>query len=113
MTLETAQRPVSAIPSPILRDVVEEHFNEAEYLFNRWTRALKSPSYRLSELERTLEDRLAAHFDALLVNGPQVPERILHPELENAGEPSRATVAALAELYARRSDGVHRLLKLS
>ncbi|MCC7157547.1 MAG: TIGR02270 family protein [Bryobacterales bacterium] len=86
--------------SMILWDVIEEHFNEAEFLFDQWERALQSPRYNLTELGATLERRLEAHLDGLLVGGPAVAERVLIPELANAEEPTRAIVAALVLLYA-------------
>ena len=51
----------------ILWDVIEEHLDEAEFLFERWDRALFQPSFNLDELAKTFEPRLFAHIDALLL----------------------------------------------
>ncbi len=88
----------------ILWDVVQEHFDEAEFLFGQWERALHSPKYNLTELGKTLERRLEAHIDGLVVGGPEVAARILHPELANAEEPARAKVAALALLLSEEAE---------
>ncbi|MCC7155136.1 MAG: TIGR02270 family protein [Bryobacterales bacterium] len=99
-----------AKPDLILWDVVEEHFEEAEFLFEQWEGALRSPKYNLTELGATLEQRLEAHLDALLVGGPSVAERVLDPELANADEPVRATVAALALLLNEEAESAGRVI---
>src|SRR6267142_1727129 len=103
-------------PDLILWDVVEEHFNEAEFLFEQWERALHSPKYNLTELGATLERRLAAHLDGLVVGGRPVAKRTLEPELENASEPNRTIVAALALLFMeeeKRESGDNRPVRFT
>jgi len=101
----------SSPPDLILWDVVEEHFNEAEFLFGQWNRALHSPLYNLAELGRTSEQRLEAHLDGLVVAGPEAADRVLFPELENADEPARATVAALALLFSQKEETTARVIE--
>lgn len=82
----------------ILWDVINEHLDEAEFLFERWNCALFSPGTDLNELARAFEPRLIAHLDALLVGGTEVAHQLLLPELYAAKDPTRVTVAALALL---------------
>jgi hypothetical protein len=82
----------------ILWDVIEEHLDEAEFLFERWNRALFQPAVDLNELAKTYEPRLFAHIDALLIGGIEVAQRMLLPELYAGKETFRVTVAALALL---------------
>lgn len=88
-----------AVSDSILWDVVEEHFDEAAFLFAHWQRALHSPKYSLKEL-REIERRLDAHLDGLVVGGHEVSRRRLEPALSNADEPEKAAAAALALLAA-------------
>jgi uncharacterized protein (TIGR02270 family) len=99
-------------PDLILWDVVQEHLEEAEFLLGQWEDALRSPKYSLIDLGATLEKRLEAHLDGLLLGGPEVAVRVLCPNLENADEPGKATVSALALLFDRQDETVIRLLDL-
>src|SRR2546422_765206 len=99
-------------PDLILWDVVEEHFNEAEFLFEQWDRALHSPKYNLTELGATLERRLAAHLDGLVIGARPVAKRMLEPELEKASEPNRTIVAALALLFSEEEKGANRIIEM-
>jgi uncharacterized protein (TIGR02270 family) len=96
-----------------LWDVVEEHFEEAEFLFGQWEQALHSPKYNLSELGETLERRLEAHLDGLVVGGREVAVRVLYPNLQNADEPGRATVTALALLLDGTEETAVRVLDVA
>jgi uncharacterized protein (TIGR02270 family) len=100
-------------PDLILWNVIEEHFNEAEFLFEEWERALHSPAYTLDELGATLEQRLESHLDGLLIGGPEVAERLLEPELENDTEPMRAVVAALVLLCSEEDAAINHVLEVS
>ena len=94
----------------ILWDVIEEHFDEAEFLFEQWERALHSPEYTLAELGATLEQRLEAHLDGLLIGGRAVAEYLLERELENDTAPTRAVVAALVLLCGEEESVARRVL---
>lgn len=84
----------------VLWDVVEEHLDEAEFLVEQWSAGARSARYNLPTLQRTIEQRLDAHLDALVVNGEAVAERLLWPNLAADAEapPARITAAALALL---------------
>ncbi|WP_342376804.1 hypothetical protein NVS55_36295 [Myxococcus stipitatus] len=66
---------------PLRMDVLTQHFNEAEFLWSQWERALCSPDFELSELGE-LEERLLAHVDGLVLGGPHVANELLLPALE-------------------------------
>jgi len=82
----------------ILWDVIGEHLDEAEFLFERWNRALFQPIVNLNGLASTFEPRFFAHIDALLIGGIEVAQRVLMPELYAAEDSSRVTAATLALL---------------
>jgi hypothetical protein len=82
----------------ILWDVIEEHVDEAEFLFERWNRALFQPIVDLNKLAGTFEPRLFAHIDALVIGGVEVAQRVLLPELHAPKDPFRVTVVALTLL---------------
>jgi uncharacterized protein (TIGR02270 family) len=84
-----------APPSILMWDVVEEHLDEAAFLFTQWERALVSPRYVPKEVAAGPERRLLAHLDALVVAGPRAVDRLLLPGLESL-EPGRPEAAALA-----------------
>ncbi|MFP2962236.1 TIGR02270 family protein [Myxococcus sp. 1LA] len=77
----------------ILWDVIEEHLDEAAFLWLQWERELVSPRYVLSEVRNGPEERLLAHLEGLLECGPPAVERLLLPALEE--EPGRLCAAAL------------------
>lgn len=82
-----------------LWDIVDEHLDEAEFLWERWEACLVAPNYVMLEVETGPEARLMAHIDGLVVNGPQVAERLLVPTIADAdAEPTRIQAAALALL---------------
>jgi uncharacterized protein (TIGR02270 family) len=78
-------------------DIVEEHLDEAEFLWGMWEHSLRAPHYDLDAVARGPEARLAAHLDALVVNGPAVAPRMLVPALAS-DEPHRISAAAAALL---------------
>jgi hypothetical protein len=75
----------------VLWDVVDEHLEEADFLFRQWTLALDSPLYTLESLARGIEARMLAHVDALEINDPALldclPEGLRQRLHEDAGEP--------------------------
>ena len=94
----------------ILWDVLEEHFEEAAFLFGQWESALHSPAFDLAGLAK-IERRLEAHVDGLIVGGIDVARKILDPELTNGDDPNRALVAALALLFSGGDEIADRVLE--
>jgi uncharacterized protein (TIGR02270 family) len=95
------------VPTPkdlILWDVIEEHFREAEFVFQQWRTALFSPLYTLDQIEAKVERRLRGHLDGLAIGGPIVADRLLYPELEETIDADRATVSALVLLTTGNRD---------
>ena len=97
----------------ILWDVVEEHLDEAEFLVEQWSAGARSARYNLPTLQKTIEQRLGAHLDALAVNGEAVAERLLWPALAADAEnpPARITAAVLALLVEPGVGARDRLLQ--
>jgi uncharacterized protein (TIGR02270 family) len=90
-----------------LWDIVEEHLDEAEFLWEQWEHSIVAPNYTLTEVADGPEERLMAHLDGLVVNGPQVAERLLIPTIADVdAEPTRVRAAALALLQSQGEAGV-------
>lgn len=83
-------------PSPILWDVLEEHLDEAEFLWSSWETALDSSMTPLQVVDGP-EERLIAHLHALYLGGATVARRLLEPALASAS-PGKAFAAAHALL---------------
>jgi uncharacterized protein (TIGR02270 family) len=79
-------------------DILEEHLDEAEFLWGMREHALRAPNYDLDEVARGPEERLLAQIDALVVGGPAVAPRLLAPAL--AGREAHRVAAAAAVLLA-------------
>jgi uncharacterized protein (TIGR02270 family) len=92
----------------ILWDVIEEHLDEAAFLWLQWERALVSPGYVLREVMSGPEERLLAHVQGLLECGSPAVERLLLPALEE--EPGRVCAAALVLLAEGMREQVDGLL---
>jgi uncharacterized protein (TIGR02270 family) len=85
-----------SLASQVLWDVVEEHLDEAAFLWTQWERALHSPFFKLQALRDRVEERLLAHLDGLVVGGDPVAQRLLIPALsEGLGGASFAATMAL------------------
>lgn len=104
---------MTAAGDAIMWEVVEEHLEEAAFLFEARALALDSPLYVLEDLISGPEERLLAHIDGLVVGGEQVATTLLAPSLEDADaeEPTRAAAAALALLAAPAAGWAQRLLE--
>jgi uncharacterized protein (TIGR02270 family) len=82
-------------------DIVEEHLDEAGFLFGQWEGALRSPKYTVSEIADGPEARMLAHLDGLAVVGPRAAPEWLIPGLA-AEAPGVAFAAAFALLEGGR-----------
>ena len=112
----------------ILWDVMEEHLEEAGFLWSQWEAAQGAPDYTLAELAGREEARLVAHLDALVLGGAAVAEELLLPALESdqqeqvlaaalalqAGEHGGAVLEALGQAQQPGTiSGLRRALELS
>jgi uncharacterized protein (TIGR02270 family) len=97
-------------PEP-LWDVVEEHLDEAEFLWDQWEHGLVAPNYTLDELADGPEARLMAHIDGLVVHGPPAATRLLLPALE-AEQTARVSAAATALLLGDPHRGLDALVEV-
>jgi uncharacterized protein (TIGR02270 family) len=84
--------------APVLLDVVQEHLDEADFLLGQWSWAARSPLFTVRQLRRTVENRLLAHLDGLLVGGKPVADEILWPACTDEGAPSFTVAAAASAL---------------
>jgi uncharacterized protein (TIGR02270 family) len=78
---------------PIDWDLLEEHLEEAAFLWGEWEGALVAANYTLGDVGVGPEARLLAHLDGLLLGGRPVADRLLVPALAD-DEPGRIAAAA-------------------
>ncbi|WP_375767147.1 TIGR02270 family protein [Archangium gephyra] len=79
--------------SHTLMDVLEEHLDEAAFLWLQWERSLVASQYALNEVTG-IEERLLAHVDGLVIGGAPAAEKLLIPALEAQEDMVRVTAAA-------------------
>ena len=87
----------------MLWDVVEEHFQEAAFLWIQRERSLRAPDQLLADIAEGDEHRLVAHLEGLLHAGPRAAERLLVPALRES-QAGEVAVAALALLASETRD---------
>jgi uncharacterized protein (TIGR02270 family) len=80
----------------VIPDILEEHFEELEFLWGQRQEALRSAEYTLPEL-RELEERIEAHMQGLLVGG----EHTIPIIQEGLSEEDSLTVFAAAYALLR------------
>lgn len=78
---------------PLLWDVLEEHLQEAAFLWKQRQRSVLAPDYVLSEIAEGDEARLLAHIEGLVIGGRPAAERLLLPALEGEKPPNIAAAA--------------------
>ncbi len=94
---------------PDLRlEIVEEHLDEAAFLYRQWESALRSPAVALADVACGPEELLLAQLDALAVAGGLAADRLLVPAL--AGDDEGKAFAA-AFVLAARAEGVPLVLE--
>ncbi len=93
-------------------DVLEQHLEEASFLWTQWENGLQSASYTLAEVAQGDERRLLAHLDALVVGGRRVSSRLLAPALkgDDAERVRVASFALLADGDGEDTEAVLRML---
>ncbi len=87
---------VNRTMTPVMMDVLEEHLDEASFLWSQWERALVAARHDLSDTAE-LEERLLAHVDGLVIGGEPAAAELLLPGLET-DERERISASALALL---------------
>jgi uncharacterized protein (TIGR02270 family) len=95
---------------PVMMDVLEEHLDEAAFLWSQWERALVSASYDMADTAGC-EERLLAHVDGLVVGGEAAVSELLLPGLET-DEPERISAAALALLAGKGKRELEEVLEV-
>ena len=98
-------------PAQPLWDVVERHFDEADFLTERWRAAFDEPDMTLRELAENVEARLLAHLEGLAIAGPRALAKLVWPALlDHRTDVSRTLCSALAILEQGELDDCARLL---
>ena len=97
----------------ILWEVVDDHLDEAEFLTEQWLLAARSPRFGLALLKSTLERRLEAHLDGLVVGGEVVAQQLLWTAIGEGtiGFEGRFAACGLALLADRARPTVDPLLQ--
>jgi uncharacterized protein (TIGR02270 family) len=85
-----------------LMDVLEEHLDEAAFLWGQWERALDAPDFTLAETAER-EERLLAHLEAL--EDEAAPDGVVRPAFDSE-EPWRLSAAAHALLALGEAEEV-------
>ncbi len=85
----------------VLWDVIDEHLAEADFLAGQWLAVARSSRISARARQITIEPRLIAHVDGLVLGGATVADRALWPLLA-VGEPDDAAplLAAVLALLA-------------
>jgi uncharacterized protein (TIGR02270 family) len=97
-------------PPPPIRDILEEHLEEAAFLWAQREVALDSPRYTAAEVAAGPEERLFAHLAGLALGGVAVEEELLAPALGD-GDTAKVAAAAAALSARGRVDLVRRAVK--
>jgi uncharacterized protein (TIGR02270 family) len=93
-----------------MMDVLEEHLNEAAFLWSQWERALVSPLYDLADTAEC-EERLLAHVDGLVVGGEAAAGALLLPGLE-LKEVERISASAITLLSGGGKRELEKMLEV-
>jgi uncharacterized protein (TIGR02270 family) len=94
----------------VMMDVLEEHLNEAAFLWSQWERALVSPLYDLADTAEC-EERLLAHVDGLIVGGEAAAGALLLPGLE-LKEVERISASAITLLSGGGKRELEKMLEI-
>jgi uncharacterized protein (TIGR02270 family) len=90
-------------------DIIEEHLDEAAFLYGQWEEALRSPLYTLAEIAEGPEERMLAHLDGLVLGGAPVAKKLLLPAL-GSDEPAVVFAAAFGLLDGGRPEDFESLV---
>ncbi|HEX5745794.1 MAG TPA: TIGR02270 family protein [Archangium sp.] len=91
-----------------MMDVLEEHLDEATFLWSQWERALVAADCNLSDTAKR-EERLLVHLDGLVVGGESAVNELLLPGL-HTDEAERISASALALLANNGERGLKEIL---
>jgi len=94
----------------ILWDVLEEHLDEAAFLWRQRTRVQVAPDVLLQDLAEGDEERLMAHLEGLVIGSTSAAKRLLQPALVS-GTGELAGPAAWALLSSETEDWLPAVLE--
>ena len=97
--------------SLVIPHIIEQHVEEAGFLWRQRSNAVNEPHYDLNDLVK-LDDRVAAHLDGIVVAG-EYAVGVCDATLENAGlgEIFTATVRAIVDKDQNRLDNLIALVE--
>ncbi|HVG57993.1 MAG TPA: TIGR02270 family protein [Hyalangium sp.] len=95
---------------PVMMDVLEEHLDEAAFLWSQWEIALMSARHDLADTAEC-EERLLAHVEGLVIGGEAAVGELLLPGLET-DERERISAAALTLLAGNGKKELEELLEV-
>jgi uncharacterized protein (TIGR02270 family) len=101
--------PLFGVGAPIW-DVLEEHLEEAGFLWTQREQALASPRWTIAEVAAGPEERLLAHLGGLALGGANVEEELLAPAVADA-DAGKVAVATSALAARGRLDLVRGAVK--
>ncbi|QSQ22083.1 TIGR02270 family protein [Pyxidicoccus parkwayensis] len=93
-----------------MMDVLEEHLDEATFLWSQWERALVSAECDLQATTRR-EERLLAHLDGLVVGGESAMSELLLPGL-TTDESERISASTFALLAGNGAPALEKVLQV-
>ena len=97
---------ISSYPEDlVLWDVMQEHLEEAGFLWSLWERSFLAPDFSLDDVVAGEEGRLVAHLEGLVVGGAPVVRGLLLPELKEGADPELAFAAGLALMIGDEAHG--------
>jgi uncharacterized protein (TIGR02270 family) len=94
----------------VLPDVLAEHLDEAEFLWEQWEQALVAPDFDLEGVATGPEARLLTHLAALAAAPREPLAGLLAPALVDTDSRARACAAASAWLLAPGDAGLDAVL---
>src|SRR3954463_4173147 len=89
------------MPKRFMADLLEEHYEELDFLWGQRRAALRSSAYTWRELHQ-LEERIEAHVEGLLVAGEDLPEYLA--DKLGGDEADAVSAAAYPLLRLRRKE---------
>ena len=95
--------------STVIQEIIEQHAEEAAFLWTTRDRAVLSPSYYLKDLS-ALDERIEAHLDGLGIAGP-FGWKICEHGLDNA-EPGTMFAAAVLAFDSGDAERIRRILEI-
>jgi hypothetical protein len=86
----------------VIEDILQEHFEEIQYLWIERQNAVHSPDYTAAEVRR-IDQRIDAHLDGLVIGGKHALALLEEALTADAGEVTFASARALLALQDEKA----------